>query len=134
MNVATTTHNLGDLVVIAPDCDPTGRHNGRIFRITKAPRISREVNYTAEPVAGGRDVKGAADVFAPAGDTPMPATAEIEPAEPLHMGMTVKLDGHGDTTYVVTGERAGRFQLAKLGGDNGRYLTGVRRALLTIAN
>lgn len=130
----STSHKLGDLVIIHPDCDPADTHKGRIFRITTAPKTSRQVNYIAEPIEGGRGVKGKADVFAPADGEQETAAAEIKPTEPVYLGTVVKLRGKGDANFVVIGEQGGKYRVAKLGGEGGRYFTGIARAALTVVD
>lgn len=63
---------------------------------------------------------------APKGST---FTPTVDPANDLVRGSVVRYK-HDGKYYVVLGKREGCFSMARLGGDKGRYYTGISPFLL----
>jgi hypothetical protein len=129
---------VGDRVVVAPDV-ARAAHRGVVYRVTRL----LPVNIVAEPVDGGRPIRVNPMHLRPApdGDSAPPATAAVAgvPYEaPLDQGTLVTVAGPGwkqppGELYVVLRDNGhGRASIVKLGGNGGRYWTGVSRRLLTV--
>lgn len=73
---------------------------------------------------------------APAAGEPAPVATVVPYQPPLNLGEVVTavpgaLRGVDESTLlVVTGGRNGAYQVARLGGDRGRYFGGVARSAL----
>ena len=65
-----------------------------------------------------------------ADDAPVPsrfdAMAEVMTAPPLHPGAVVRIKGHAGK-WVVLADKLEKVNVARLGGDGGRYLRALRR-------
>lgn len=133
---ATATLNVGDKVTVAAGMFASVSPS-QVFEIVKAPRTAREVNYTAQPIGGGRGVRGPAYVFVPFdGTEPTTPTATTEPwVAPLGIGVVVTVNHpkfNANDLYVVLGVSSkGGNKIAKLGGDNDRYWPSISPSLLT---
>lgn len=136
MTTATRTFAKDDLVTLDYLFERPGEA-GKIWKITKVPAASNQVNYTLEPVTGGRGLKAKAYMLVPATDAQRAvAEAQIN-AEPvlrlLDVGEVVTVTGmpqiDSEQRHVVLGYANDRVKIAKLGGDNGRYWKIGRRCL-----
>lgn len=123
-------HAIGTLVTI-----PDARFPGtwRVDRNGPKNAVVMPANPdgTARP---GRGVRvphamlspGTADVGAPTGGVPYVA------ATPLHPGTLVRSTVVPDGLYVVIADKGDRVNLAKLGGDSGRYYRAPRATVTTV--
>lgn len=136
---------FGDLVTVSPMAggrfDPT-----KVYKITKVPAASNQVNYVASPVDGkGQGVRGRAYSFLPYdGEVPeapaVPATPDLPP---LALGaMVLAKPGRNPgmkqrCPYVVLDIRPdGTLKLAELGGclnadGHSTFWTKIRRDSVT---
>ena len=129
------TFRVGDLVMVA-EIYARPHDRGVIYRVTRV----LTVNIVAEPVTGGRPVKGKPELFvpAPADAATTAAVTEIPYEPPLNSGQIVTVAGPGwrqppANLYVVLRESPdGKVKLARLGGENGRYWPGIPRRMLTV--
>src|SRR6266511_4818996 len=135
---------VGDRVVVAADFARPA-HRGVVYRVTR----TLPVNVVVEPVDGGRPMRINPTYLQPAPDEAtappgIPAAIAavgvpyVPQPLPLAQGTVVTVAGPGwkqppDRLYVVLRDNGdGRASIVKLGGDNGRYWRGVRRALMTV--
>jgi hypothetical protein len=129
------TLHVGDLVMVA-DIYARPHDRGVVYRITKI----LPVNIVADPVNGGRPIKGKPELFVPAPAATAAAVTEIPYEPPLHWGQIVTVAGRGwrqppENLYVVLRESPdGKSKLALLGGENGRYWPGIPRGMLTVVD
>ncbi|MGH3779809.1 MAG: hypothetical protein ACRDRO_04035 [Pseudonocardiaceae bacterium] len=123
---------VNDIVVIHPDV--AGKLSGIYFKITSVPS-ARSKNYCADPVRGGRGLRGARIIFVKVTGPAQLAeaarqTAAATDAPDLHIGCAVRFkhphhdNQHGPFVVIKVGID-GKHNLAKLGGDGGRYFRGV---------
>lgn len=127
-----------DRVIVGPDV-ARAQDRGVVYVVTRV----LTVNVVITPEGGGRSVRVNPMYLLPA---PEPGTAPAGPATvvayepPLSWGAVVRVDRApagrwrhpAQDLYVVIGDRAGTYRLARLGGDpQGRYLKSIPRGWLT---
>jgi hypothetical protein len=130
-------YRVGDFVMVA-GMYARPRDRGVIYRVTKV----MPVNIVAEPVHGGRPIKGKPDLFVPApADAHTSATVStIAYQAPLSCGEVVTVAGPGwrqpaEQLYVVLRESPdGKVKLARLGGEGGRYWPSIPRSMVTVVD
>lgn len=136
---AKQTFAVGDIVRLAPDVG-TRAQQALIWRVTKLVPVrgQHRIDYAVEPINGGRGLRVQPTHLDPA-DAKTAAMAQSMPtAERFVVGTVVvarpeaRLRGADPfMRLVVIGEAAdGTVKVTRLGGDNGRYWTKVRTAVL----
>ena len=136
------TYAIGDRVIIDPAV-ARASYLGVVYRITRL----LPVNVIVTPEGGGRNLKINPIYLQPAPDagtsaataTTTAATVELVPYEaPLDQGTLVTVAGPGwkqpsGELYVVLRDNGtGKVSFVKLGGNHGRYWSGVSRRLVTV--
>lgn len=120
--------NVDDLVQVHPQY--AGKYAGITYRVTAVPGGSR-TKVAAEPVAGGRGLKGHPELFIGTGHAawvgPKTVAEPETPVAPLVLGTVITLKSRAGF-FVITGETAGKFRAALLGGDDNAYVKGITRA------
>lgn len=139
------SYKVGDLVV--PDFEQFGPGvTPTVHKITKAPRTAREVNYVADPIAGGRGLKAPAFAFLPfegteeeAQEWKRPSLTQVEYLPTPAHGTVVKIGGipkiNPEHLYVVIGDakKLNNVRVCRLGGVDGRrYWPAIPVQKLTI--
>lgn len=126
---------LGDRVVIDPEV--ADKHAGVIWTVTAVKRV----NATITPEGGGRSMRINPAYLRPAGsvtdDDARPAFAPIPVLPPLGTVVQFKRafrDVKTTDLFVVIRTNAESMSVARLGGDNDRYLRGVRPASVTLVD
>lgn len=119
-----TKFNPGDQVMIDPDV--AGKWAGQVLTVERY--LSRNVDLkTAE---GGR-LRAPAEYLV-AASPELIAAAEATPVEAILWPGTVVTAKNRPGLWVVLAQNAsGRYRLARLGGDDGRYVTNATRSNLT---
>lgn len=136
MNTDHATHKIGDLVRISDDY-ATAATRGRIFRVTKFLKV----NIVAEPVEGGRSIKGNPDLFVAVSESETAKVTTIPFTPLLYVGQVVQVAGGSgwrepkDRFFVVIREgNDGKVKIVRLGGDDGRYWPGVPKTWLKVVD
>ena len=93
-------------------------------------RSTGPVNAVLEPVVGGRRLRVPLSMLTDPTDAPAP----LVPSVFYHPGELVRIAaGKWAGVWVVIADRASdKVNLAKLGGDEGRYLRAARRGLIKV--
>lgn len=116
---------IGDLVRLE---DGVGSAAARrqTYRVTE----KKQVNLVIAPTMGGKSVLVKPALVIKVDSETAPAVTTIEIQDPVVVGQVVRLAGR-DGLWVVIGSTTDYYKIARLGGDNDRYLTRVTRRLLT---
>lgn len=118
-------------------------HRGQLFRVTKVKQVNYGVvdedgkNWNLRKTGAFEAPEGA--IFA-GPEAPARSYAalveEIEIAKPMHAGTVVVFNDGGKyddgTKYVILRDNGSTVSMAKLGGDNGRYIRGAGKSRLTV--
>lgn len=131
------TFAVGDAVKVNPVYAGKADLN-KVFRVAKVPTGPNGVNYNITPVGAGVGLRarGAMLLLATDEEVALAEAAAPQGERPV-LGSVVKVDlpAMSEEHYVVTSiKRDGCFQLARLGGDGGRYFTSVSPKVITVVD
>lgn len=117
---------------------------GQLFRVTKVAKVNYQVvdedgkRWNLRKVGAFEAPEGA--IFAgPSADEVEPRTRAYEAPDPrLTLGTVVEFKPgskfHGMGKYVIVRVNGATFSLARLNGDNGRYVRGAAGSYLEVAH
>ncbi len=128
--ISFPAHFIGDLVRLVPSA--RGKYGSTVFRVTDIPG-GRRTKTSVEPLDGGLGLKGNPWLFesVPAEEVSrILAALPVVDAPSLVVGSTVKMAGKAEV-FVVIKVAVGKFNVAALGGDSGRFYRSVPARLLT---
>lgn len=143
--MADTTFKIGDLVTVAEEV-ARNEHRGVTYKVTKINRVNITVQRVGDQHGTGRPMTGHPSLFRPAAapstDASAPsATVTMVPyLPPLYCGTVITVSGPGwrgpvGEMYVVLKEYDdGKVRFARIGGDGGRYWTGIHRSRVTVVD